>query len=136
MQRSVLFLSMIALLPVLFGCGADTGGRAGVSGTVTLAGNPLESGTIQFVTADGSQMSGSTITAGKYEVPAAQGLVPGTYTVRVSSIQSAATTEEAPGDSSVVEAQNKELIPPEYNTDSKTTAEIKEGANTFDVAIP
>jgi hypothetical protein len=97
----------------------------------------LESGTIQFVAADGSQMSGATITAGKYEVPAEQGLLPGTYTVRVSSIQSAATVEEAPGDSSVVEAENKDLIPAEYNANSTVTAEIKEGsANTFDLAIP
>jgi len=136
MPRVALFLLLIASLPALLGCQPDTGGRAGVSGTVTLGGQPLESGTIQFVSADGSQMSGATITAGKYEVPAEQGLLPGTYTVRVSSVQSAATAEAAPGDSSAVEAQNKDLIPAEYNTASKATAEIKEGSNTYNLDIP
>ncbi len=137
MQRTALILLLIASFSPLLGCGADTGGRVPVSGSVTLNGEPLESGTIQFAAADGSQLGGATITAGKYEIPAAQGLLPGNYTVRVSSVQEAASSEEAPGDSSVAEAQNKDLIPAEFNTDSKVTAEIKEGSsNTFDLDIP
>lgn len=137
MQRTVFVLVLVALFSTLAGCGADTGGKAGVSGTITLKGAPLESGTIQFVSEDGSQMSGATITAGKYEVPAEKGLLPGTYIVRVSSVQESGAAEEAPGDSMAAEAKNKELIPAEFNVESKVTAEIKEGtANTFDLDIP
>ena len=137
MQRTALTMLLIASFSFLLGCGPDTDGRVPVSGTITLNDKPLESGTIQFAAVDGSLLSGATITAGKYEVPAAQGLRPGTYTVRVSSVDEVATNEVAPGDSAAAEAKNKELIPAEFNVDSKVTAEIKDGsANTFDLAIP
>ncbi len=137
MQRTALILLLIALLSPVLGCGTDTGGRLAVSGTITLKGEPLESGTIQFAAVDGSLMSGATIAAGKYDIPAAQGLTPGTYTVRVSSVQEAASAEEAPGDSMDAEAQNTDLIPAEFNADSEVTAEIKDGSpNTFDLDIP
>lgn len=137
MQRTALLLFLLALLSPTIGCGPDTGGRVGVSGNVTLQGEPLESGTIQFVAADGSQMSGATITAGKYEVPAIQGLNPGKYTVRVSAVEEASSVvPEAPGDSTVADATNRELIPAEFNVNSTLTTEITSGSNTYDVAIP
>lgn len=137
MQRTILILFLVSSFSLLLGCGEDTGGRVAVSGTVTFKGEPLESGTIQFDAADGSLMSGATITAGKYEVPAAQGLLPGKYTVRVSSVSEAGGAEEAPGDSMAAEAKNKDLIPAEFNTDSTTTMDVTAGSpNTFDLDIP
>lgn len=137
MQRTILILFLVSSFSLLLGCGKDTGGRVAVSGTVTFKGKPLESGTIQFDAADGSLMSGATITAGEYEVPAAQGLLPGKYTVRVSSVEEAGEAEEAPGDSMAAEAQNKDLIPAEFNTESTTTMDVTAGsANTYDLDIP
>lgn len=138
MQRTALLLFLLGSLSPTIGCGPDTGGRVGVSGNVTLQGEPLESGTIQFVAADGSQMSGATITAGKYDIPAMQGLRPGKYTVRVSAVEEATdAAPEAPGDSTVADATNRELIPAEFNVNSTLSTEITSGsANTYDVTIP
>ncbi|MHB8899767.1 MAG: hypothetical protein ACYC6Y_13555 [Thermoguttaceae bacterium] len=137
MQRITPVVLLTVFLPVMTGCQGDTGGRSAVTGMVTMGGKPLETGTIQFLAEDGSQMTGAPIAAGKYEVPAEQGLLPGTYKVRVSSVQGTAAAEAAPGDSAAIESKNKELVPPEYNTQSKVTAEIKEGsANTFNLDIP
>ena len=137
MQRTILALLLFSLSPILFGCSPETGGREALSGTVTLKGAPLESGTIQFDAVDGSGMGGATITAGKYEIPAEKGLQPGKYTVRVSAVQGGAVVEEAPGDSMAVEAENKETIPAEFNTESTVTMEVTAGGgNTFDLDIP
>jgi hypothetical protein len=137
MPRDAFIVLFVALLSSLSGCGADTGGRVGVSGTVTFQGVPLESGTIQFAATDGSQMSGATISAGKYEVPAMQGLLPGKYMVRVSAVKEAAAEVGAPGDSTIADAKNQELIPAEFNVNSTITTEItSQAVNTFDLAIP
>ena len=137
MQRTALALFLIASFSLWTGCGKDTNGRVGVSGTITLKGEPLDSGTIQFAATDGSLLTGATINDGEYEVPATQGLLPGTYTVRVSSVEEAATAEAAPGESRAAEARNKELIPAEFNVNSNVKAEIKEDSdNTFDLEIP
>ncbi len=120
------------------GCGGASDGRQAISGSVTLNGAPLEQGTIEFASVDGSQQSGGGITNGKYSVPAEQGLLPGKYVVRISS------TEEAnpgaplgPPGPEAETVQNKQLIPPEYNTQSTLTAEVTEdGDNQFDFQIP
>lgn len=126
------------LLSLCFvGCGADTGGRIGVSGKVTFQGKPLASGTIEFSPTDGKgSPSGSTIADGEYSVPAAQGLMPGNYTVKISAVDGAAQdTTQAPGESTTV--VNKELIPAEFNVNSKLKAEVTAtGSSTFDFTIP
>ena len=124
------------LFAVLTGCGPDTGGRLGVSGTVTFQGKPLATGTIEFSPTDaGGSPSGTTITAGAYSVPAVQGLLPGSYTVKISSVEGAAQdTTQAPGDSTTV--VNKELIPAEFNSASTLKAEVSASATSFDFTIP
>ena len=137
MQRTAFMVFFVVSITSLLGCGPDTGGRVSVYGTVTLHGAPLESGTIQFVGAEGSQFGGTTITAGKYVIPAEQGLLPGKYTVRVSAVKEAGIAEEAPGDSTTADALNQELVPAEFNVNSTITTDITAGsANTYDVAIP
>lgn len=140
MSRPTALTSVIALLLMVFvGCGPDTGGRVGVSGEVTYQGQPLQNGTIQFVSTDGSQMAGGTISEGHYEIPAEQGLLPGEMTVRISSASETSSpppAEDAPGDPAAF-APREELIPAEYNSQStlKTTI-TSDGPNTFDVDIP
>jgi len=119
------------------GCGADTGGRLGVTGTVKLKGQPLDRGTIEFHSQPPAQtvVSGSTIQNGAFSVPAEQGLVPGRYIVRISASAAGPAAEEAaPGEAPPPRA---ERIPPEFNVDSQLTFEVKSGQqNTLDVDIP
>ncbi|MEO8495049.1 MAG: hypothetical protein ABI614_08260 [Planctomycetota bacterium] len=136
-RSTTLPLDFVVFLASLIGCGADTGGRVAVSGTITMHGAPLESGTIQFVATNGSQMSGASISAGKYKVPAMQGLQPGQYAVRVSAVKEAKPTDEAPGDSAMADKMNEELVPAEFNVRSTLTTEIAGGsAHVYDVVIP
>ena len=108
-----------------------------MSGMVTFNDAPLESGTIKFESVDGSQMNGATIANGKYAIPAEKGLQPGKYTIRVTAVEEGETSEEAPGDSMAAEAENKELIPAEFNVNSTVTMELTAGAdNTYDLSIP
>ena len=121
------------------GCG-NTDGKYPVSGEVTLAGQPLPSGAIIFESSDGSNRGGTTITDGKYSLPADQGLMPGTYVVRVSAVQpsSGGASAGPPGPEAVaIERANKDVVPDEFNSNSKLTHEVGPDKPTeFDIAIP
>lgn len=131
----VLLLCALLMALTLSGCGEDPAGSS-VSGTVTFRGQPLDHGVIQFSPLDNQDtQSGAAITAGKYEVPAATGLAPGKYQVRIMSGDKGQNVdEEMPGEP---RAPGKELIPPEYNAKAKQTVEVKtDSPNVFDFKIP
>jgi hypothetical protein len=138
MRREVLAFTVLLGL-FLAGCGEDTGGRLPVSGNVTFQGSPLKTGTIEFELPDGSHRTGTTITDGKYSIPASQGLIPGTYIVRVSSVESSEAAPAGPPgpESAGAEQKNKNLIPAEFNTSSQLKHDAGPGKpTTFDVTIP
>jgi hypothetical protein len=118
---------------VVAGCGQDSGGRLEVSGKVQFQGSALANGTIEFVTADGAQRSGTTITGGTYSIPADKGLLPGKYIVRIDSAQETGPAPTGPpGPESMTQVATN-LIPPQYNVNSTLTAEVTEsGDNKFD----
>src|SRR4051794_32328034 len=73
------------------GCNSgDTLPRRAVSGKVDFEGKPLDTGHIEFLPVGSSQeghavMAGSPIKDGTYAISQAEGPIPGTYTVRISS---------------------------------------------------
>jgi len=138
MQQVFSFVLIFILVSAMTGCRPNTGGRVGVSGTVALHGQPLELGTIEFAATDGSEISGATITAGKYEISAAQGVLPGKFTVRISAVKEASgATGEFPGESTSNGVQNEELVPAEFNVASRHIVDISDDSlNEFDFAIP
>jgi hypothetical protein len=117
------------------GCGGaqDDLPRQPVAGTVKLQGEPLKSGLIQFQPAspDASTAGGAGIVDGQYSISRAEGLVPGTYQVSITSAAAAAPTAGAlPGDSA---PPAKEPIPAKYNARTTLKAEVKADApNKFD----
>ncbi|WP_417848442.1 carboxypeptidase-like regulatory domain-containing protein [Thalassoglobus sp.] len=124
------------LTTILFvGCGSKNPlNRQSVSGTVTLNGQPVESGSIEFQPqgAKGT-MSGAVIADGKYSIATAQGLPPGNYTVRIYSADETAEREEVPGESNKLAV---EKIPAKYNTESTLTKSVEAGKdNVFDFEI-
>jgi hypothetical protein len=132
----VIACSMIASL--LVGCGGGSvDGRYGLTGKVTLKGQPLAKGTIEFSAAEGGgPLSGGTIENGQYTIAAESGLKPGTYTVKISSIEEVGGgAPAAPGPESTTQV-GKELIPAEFNINSTKTVEVKTSGNSFDFAIP
>lgn len=138
-QRFALTGFCLFSLLVFAGCGGQAvDGRYPISGTVTFKGQPLEKGTIEFSTSDRSQLTGATIEKGKYSVPAEQGLKPGKYTVKISSTDDGAAggPPPPPGPENTNQVA-KELIPEDYNLNSKITADVTDGgANKFDFDIP
>ncbi len=135
-------LPVAVLLLLAGGCGDRFGGRQEISGTVTLKGQPVDEGVIEFHPLDNSPeqlvtKSGALIQDGKYLIPKAQGLVPGKYRVVISSGDKKAPPLDAdsPGPSKSI--FSKERIPADYNTKTKQVVEVtKEGSNTFDYVIP
>jgi hypothetical protein len=75
---------ILAVLAVTFvGCQpANPLGRLAVSGNVTLDGQPIDSGTIEFAPESGVG-SGAKILNGAYSIETAKGLPPGKYRVRI-----------------------------------------------------
>jgi len=115
------------------GCGAsDNLPREAISGSVSVAGKPLESGLVTF-NPDGADIptqGGAAVVAGKFSIPREQGLVPGKYKVAVSAAgdtpeRKVDTINNMPG---MPPIPAKEIIPKEYNTSSLLTAEVKAGA--------
>jgi hypothetical protein len=120
----------------LAGCGdSDELPREPVSGTVTLDGKPLASGLITFQPegTDIATQGGGPIESGEYAIPRDQGLVPGKYTVSITSGGGSETivddTNNMPG---MPPVPSQETIPARYNTESELTAEVTAGgANRF-----
>src|SRR4051812_41369402 len=80
--------AMILSIP-LVGCGAaasDGPPREAVSGKVTLDGQPLAQGVIQFLPASNKEgvSGGAVIEGGAYSIEAAKGLVAGQYRVTIN----------------------------------------------------
>lgn len=83
-RHAVVLTILVSLLAS--GCtGGD--GREAVHGTVSLDGQPLASGLINFRPAEGhaANSSGGTIREGRFELPASQGLLPGKFLVTIQA---------------------------------------------------
>jgi len=129
--------SALVLLILLAGCAPDTGGRLPVTGTISLKGQPIDQGTINFSAKPGTEggFAGALIQDGKYSIPASQGLMPGIYQVRISApVPGTAVAETAPGESGPP-AQDR--VPPRYNSQTTLEFEVKAGLkNEFSFDVP
>jgi hypothetical protein len=143
-------VSRYGLTPIIFfglllclgGCSDDLGDRLAVNGAVTLKGQPLDQGSIEFIPLDqpaageAETKSGAPIEQGQYEIPRAHGLVPGKYRVRITA--GTGTPPLAPGElPGPSAASSKERIPAKYNVKSDIEATVtSSGPNTFNYEIP
>lgn len=131
-------LSLLATLTLfsVSGCGRGSDGRVPVSGTVTLDGAPMESGSVIFYTGAGSAGVG-TIQGGNFTVSEAgssAGVQPGSYKVAIESWETAPGEVNADGE---IAAEGKSRIPEKYNSaeTSGLTAEVKAGAEPITFAL-
>jgi len=86
-REAPLLLAVVLVAPMVGCSGGD--GRLAVKGTVTLDGQPLERGSINFRPAPGNQApsSGGTVRNGEFALPAAHGLKPGDYLVTIQAFR-------------------------------------------------
>ena len=127
--RYIIIVSGMALL----GCGSSDG-RVGVAGAVTLDGKPLDNGVITFLSrGERPSSGGAAILAGKYEIPAEHGLLPGKYQVAIDAADpgDAQARPDHPGMAIPVSK-----IPLRYNGETELMAEISaDGENQFDFPL-
>jgi hypothetical protein len=121
------------------GCAGAPEGPAleGVSGTVTLDGQPLKQGSISF--SSGGASGGSVIADGEFAIARAEGLPAGKYRVVIDAGDEVPVAR-APGPPGVSAArpksERKRLVPKQYNEESTLTAEVKPGSpNVFEFAL-
>jgi hypothetical protein len=139
MNRRTTVLGFTALFGLVFlGCSDATGGRYEVSGSVTFNGQPLDQGVVMFVGVDQDKTQASAmVTNGKYQIPKAQGLVPGKYRVAISAPDGKSPTDRDAAPGPTGNFTSKDRIPPKYNTESTLEVEVKSGAeNKFDFTVP
>jgi hypothetical protein len=134
-RRAGLVLGVVLLAVV--GCTSQAGDRLPITGHVNFQGKPLERGTIEFTSADRQQQTGAVINQGAFSIAAAQGLPPGKYVARISSVEEGATPPaDLPPGPEARDAANLERIPSEFNTNSKLTIELSADKTEFTFDIP
>lgn len=132
-------LSGVVCVAVL-GCSDPYAGREAVTGKVTLKGQPLKDGTIQFVPTTGSGTQAVVfIVDGVYKAERKEGLLPGRYVIRISAADKKMGVDESeaggPGGSANITFFD--LIPADWNAASQHEVEVKSGAkNEFNFDVP
>jgi hypothetical protein len=141
MRRLTLILLVLCLAIIPCGCGKKTLKTEGVSGVITLDGQPLANATIHFIPADaeGSHSYGNTNESGEYKLQtllgdADAGTTPGKYKIRIDCIEMYETgkTFEESGEEKP-EMLSRSIIPAKYNDENTSGLEatVVKGANTF-----
>lgn len=123
--RSGVFLAAVVALT---GCGGNPN-RGNVAGTVTVDGQPAESGAISFAPVDGkSPTTGGPIEAGRYavEVPFGTSKV----AIRVPKVVGQRKLYDTPD--SPVQPIMEERLPAKYNDATELTIDVKPGDNPHD----
>lgn len=107
------------------GCGGPTGDRVPLAGEVTLDGQPLDRGSIEFHPQGEGTITGGMVLDGKFEIPASQGVKPGKYFVRIFAAGGAIENDpvEPPGPEAETQV-SEERIPAKYNTETELTEDI------------
>src|SRR5262249_5814225 len=122
-------LMMVAVAVTVAGCaGGDRTPRVPVSGTVTLNGQPLESGQITFIPDTGENVVGTAIKNGRYSLARSEGPSPGSHRVNIWS--QAPTGKKVPSDpetpGSELIDETREVLPARYNKKTELKKDIKE----------
>jgi hypothetical protein len=130
-MRSVSTIAVMVGLALLAGCESSSK-PVEVSGTVTIDSQPLSDGQIVFEAADGNTTpAGGTIKGGQYSLK----VLPGAKKVKITASRPGKKIDPVMG-----AAPMEPLIGPDYNTNTKLTADIQPGVNAnvnFEVkAIP
>ena len=116
----------VSLLLAVAGC--DSGdGRLEVSGTVTLDGEPLPSGSISFRPMQGTHgpTGGGEIVDGRFSIRSDKGVMPGSYRVEISATRK---TGKKVMDT-ILQTEVDEIVqylPDKYNKDSELVRELTE----------
>jgi len=136
-KRAGALIAVVTLLVSLSGCGGGkpTVPRGKVSGKITVGGQPLTAGTVNFdLKAGGYGAAAKLDDSGSYSIP--DGIPVGTYTVYVSPPEEMPV---GPGETRPSRPKAAVEIPVKYRSapTSDLTAEVKAGENApFSFDLP
>jgi hypothetical protein len=133
---SFLLLALAAMVLIL-GCGQQGISGSNVSGHVTVNDSPLPDGVVMFVPqspAPGLRTVSAKVTSGEFSISPDNLLMPGSYRVLVTAEKKTGRRIPLGEGSSEMIDELVDYIPPEYNTQTTLTAEIK--GDTSDLSFP
>ena len=143
MRLALAFGLTAGLIVFASGCTDQYAGRVGVRGSVKLKGQPIKSGTVSFEPTEGQDTRATAvITDGAYDIPRQTGLKKGKYLIRVSAgdgktAVNPVNPDEPPGPGGGSNIISKELVPKDWNVNSKQYQTVTEqNPNTIDFDIP
>ena len=133
LRTSCCLTGAVLLLAILVVAGCSGGdGRQAVTGTVTLDGQPLDSGSVNFQPADPSaaSSSGAAIRDGEFTIPRDKGLKPGAYKVSVRATKETGRMIEDPQ-----MGQIAERVAVKFQEEGTLEVEVGDGKNHFDLEL-
>ncbi|MDR0337233.1 MAG: hypothetical protein LBI18_09100 [Planctomycetaceae bacterium] len=130
-KNSFLLLTLVFVtISITIGCNnIDLQGRKPVHGTVTLNGTPLTDGQISFEPIGTQKLktrSGGSIKKGHYLLKGAFGLVPGEYSVVISSMEEVPGSRVEGADPMTVKSEYRDVIPPKFGSASEQKITVTE----------
>jgi hypothetical protein len=129
-RRAALSSILLFVFCAWSGCSKDTG-RAAVSGKVTFGGEPLKSGIVKFIPADGrTATADSMIKDGEYTAA----VPPGEKRVEITSPKVVGKRRMMPESPEIDIVE--ELLPAKYNTKTELTYSVTAGSQTKDFELP
>jgi hypothetical protein len=131
-QRLCSLLALCAVAGIL-GCGKAA--APAVHGKVTLDGESVAMGSIQFFPQGNSRTkAAAAIEQGSYAIPATDKLQPGKYRVEINWLKP--TGKKIPSaDPGITADEMREAVPAKFNTNSTLTAEIGSGDTEQDFSL-
>jgi hypothetical protein len=129
---SIRGLSRLGMVVVLGLAGCGSNGRSIVEGTVTLNGQPVESGAVAFRPLDGKTPTvGCFITAGRFTLQVPIGSMRVEISAMEKSGKGVTTAQGAPVEVDLA----TEAIPERYNAKSELVIDVKAGVNRVTYAL-
>jgi len=120
------------------GCGKKGPKRAAVAGSVSLDGQPITEGVIQFLPVEGTvgPEAGGVIENGRYDIPRQRGPIVGKNRIEFrASKKTGRKIQDPTGRTGTLTDEFKEAFPATANTKSTLVREIKDEPNKLDFEI-
>ena len=131
-QVPSLCIPVLLLLFCFSGCGGPDTGRLGMSGTVTLDGNPLSEGTIELypLRGTGGPASGGDISNGRFAIAPAKGLFAGSFRVEIKAYRGTGKNRLNKYSGEEFEVR-EQYLSKRYNQRSELTCEISTDGENY-----
>jgi hypothetical protein len=123
----------LGIVALFCGVGGDDPSRIAVTGTVTLDGQPLESGAVRFILksyADQPHVDVGLIKDGAYATPSSDVLIPGTYQVQIRTDVQESSFKRGTRDASSAPSVQASRVPARYNDQSVLEVTINRGGTS------